>query len=286
MRQTLFVTLFAAVLLHAPLAAAQDRAQVERRLQSVATLIDSSSAARQIDASRDPIAAERRSRARALQREAAAAFAANDLARASTLLDDATRQMLEAARMAAPEQVTADKKRADFDNRVESVKALLAAQQRIVKEKGAGPQSIEAGKQVETLVATATRQAQGGQIDQARATIDQAYLVAKVSIGSLRGGDTLVRSLHFESKKDEYDYELDRNETHRMLVTVLVEEKRAGNAALDRSVQGSLDSAAQMRGEAERLASRGQYDDAVRKLEDSTRELVRAIRGAGVYIPG
>ena len=49
---------------------------------------------------------------------------------------------------------------------------------------------------------------------------------------ALRGGDTLVRTLTFESKEEEYAYELDRNETHEMLLRVLVEE-RAGTSTLN-----------------------------------------------------
>ena len=39
----------------------------------------------------------------------------------------------------------------------------------------------------------------------------------------MRSGDTLVRSLNFASKEEEYRYEIDRNDTHQMLIKVLVE---------------------------------------------------------------
>jgi hypothetical protein len=273
-------------LLNAGAVAAQDKAALEQRVNSVATLIERSSAAKQIDASRDPKALEGRNQARALHRKASDALQAGDVAGAAKLLDEATRQMMTAARAAAPEQVTGDKKRTDFNNRYESVKTLLAAQQRIAKEKGGGKDAAEAAKQIETLMAEASSQAQADQIDRARSTIDQAYLLAKASIGTMRRGDTLVRSLNFASKHEEYDYELDRNDTHRMLVKVLLEERRASNPALDRSVQGFLDTAAKLRGDAEEQAKKGSYEAAIKTLEDSTRELVRAIRGAGVYIPG
>jgi hypothetical protein len=269
----------AALALGSTAAAAQDRTAIEQRLASVATLIERSSAARQIDSSRDPKALEKRNQARALHRQAAEAAQSGDLARAGKLLDEATREMLTAARAAAPEEVTAEKRRADFNNRVESTRTLLAAQQRIAKEKGAGPEAAETSRQIEALMSEASQQAQA-------ATIDRAYLLAKASIGSMRRGDTLVRSLNFASKHEEYDYELDRNDTHRMLVNVLLDERRASNPALDRSVQGFLEASAKLRSTAEEQARAGSYDAAVKTLEDSTRELVRAIRGAGVFIPG
>jgi hypothetical protein len=286
MKFRLASTLAIVALLYAGVVAAQDKAVLEQRLTSVGTLIERSSASKQIDASRDPKALEGRNQARALHRKASDALQAGDVAGAARFLDEATRQMMTAARAAAPEQVTGDKKRTDFNNRYESVKTLLAAQQRIAKEKGGGKDAAEAAKQIETLMAEASSQAQADQIDRARSTIDQAYLLAKASIATMRRGDTLVRSLNFASKQEEYDYELDRNDTHRMLVKVLLEERRASNPALDRSVQGFLDGAAKLRGDAEEQAKKGSYEAAIKTLEDSTRELVRAIRGAGVYIPG
>jgi hypothetical protein len=41
-----------------------------------------------------------------------------------------------------------------------------------------------------------------------------------------------------------------------------------------------------LRKTAEEQAAKREFDAAVKTLEESTRELVRAIRAAGVYIPG
>jgi hypothetical protein len=47
-----------------------------------------------------------------------------------------------------------------------------------------------------------------------------------------------------------------------------------------------LDRARALRGQAETAAGKGDHAAAVRLLEDSTAELVKAIRNAGIYIPG
>jgi hypothetical protein len=98
----------------------------------------------------------------------------------------------------------------------------------------------------------------------------------------LRSGDTLVRSLNFASKEEEYHYEIDRNNTHQMLIRILVEERKAADDAIQRYVG----QAQQLRTRAEEAAGRKDFSDAVKLLEDSTAELVRAIRNAGIYIPG
>ncbi|MES2149407.1 MAG: hypothetical protein V4508_06400 [Pseudomonadota bacterium] len=263
--------------------ALEDRPQLERRLASVATLIERSSAAQQIDSSANAEALAARAGARQLQLKAAEALRAGRLAEASGLLDQAAKELFAGVRLAAPEQVTGAKLQRDFDARMDSVKALLTAQKRISAEKGQGTAASAA---IEQQVQGAQALAAGGKLEVGRVQLDQAYLRTRLSIESMRSGDTLVRSLQFASKEEEYRYEVDRNDTHKMLVTLLLAEKRAANPGLEGQVQKYLELAAAARGAADASAARQDWAGAIKLLEDGTRELVRAIRGAGVYIPG
>ena len=282
----LLKALLLALLFGAAAAPAQDRDQVERRLESVGTLIDSSSAARQIDSSGVPAAREKRDNARLMHREAAATLRAGDLAAANKLLDLAAREMMAGVRLAKPEQVAGEKARRDFDARLESAQALLTAQQRITQEKSAGREAQDATRSIESQIAQAQKLAAASRIDEARVLLDRAYLTARVSIEAMRRGDTLVRSLHFASQREEYDYEIDRNETHRMLINLLLSERKDAAGAMPPAMQASVDKAATLRAQAQAQAARGDHAGAIQVLEDSTRELVRAIRAGGIYIPG
>lgn len=264
----------------------EDKGQLERRLASVATLIEKSSAARQIEASANPEALALRGKARELQQQADDAYKTGNYANASRMLDQAAKMMFDSVRLASPEQVTGEKKQRDFDNRMESVKALLAAQKRISAEKRQGAKGTETSNTIEAQMRDAIALAAAGKLDQGRALLDQVYLTTKLAIEGLRNGDTLVRSLHFSSKEEEYHYEVDRNDTHTMLIKVLLDEKRASNAGLESMVQKYLEQAAVLRGQAEGMAAKKDFESGIRLLEDSTKELVRAIRSAGVYIPG
>jgi hypothetical protein len=274
------------IVLLSGMASAQDRETLERRLQSVGTLIESSSAARQIESGGDAAARAKRDNARLMHREADATLRAGDLPGATRLLDLAAREMMAGARLAKPEQVNGEKAKRDFDARLESAQALLAAQQRITQEKSAGREAQEAARSIEQQIAQAQKLAGQERIGEARAVIDRAYLTARVSIESLRRGDTLVRSLNFASKREEYDYEIDRNDTHRMLINVLLAERKDAAGAMPPSMQAFVDKAATLRNDAEGQAKRGDHAAAIKLLEDSTRELVRAIRSGGIYIPG
>ncbi|NMG75732.1 hypothetical protein GPA25_13275 [Aromatoleum diolicum] len=262
-----------------------DRAQLERRFESVGTLIEKSTAANQIESSGEAAAIEKRNSAKELYGKAKAAFEAGDLANASALLSSASKTMFDAARLAAPESVTSKKVETDYKNKLESVRALLSAQKRIATEKSNVKESQESSKQIESLIAEAERKAAAGQFPSARTTLEQAYLLAKASVSSMRSGDTLVRSLNFATKEEEYHYEIDRNETHKMLVKVLLEDK-LGDAPMSPRVTEFLTSAGALRGEAEAAASRKDFEAGIKLLEQSTSELVKAIRSAGIYIPG
>jgi hypothetical protein len=261
---------------------AQDREQLERRLQSVGTLIESSSAAKQIESSGEPAARERRDNARLIHREAAASLQGGDMPTAARLLDQAAREMMTGARLAKPEQVAGAKAQRDFDARLDSARALLTAQQRITAEKGSKPEAVQATRRIEEQIAEAERRAGAGQIDEARSAVDRAYLTARVSIEALRRGDTLVRTLQFHPPREEYAYELDRYETHRMLIQVLLADRKEAMQVM----QGYIRRAVTRRDEAVALAGQGDHASAIQRLEEATRELVRAIRAGGVYIPG
>lgn len=261
------------------------RGQIESRLNSTATLINSSSAAQQIDASQRPDALQRRQQARLLLAQAMAAMNEDDMLGAVTWCNQAARTMFEAVRLAAPEQVRSGKERADFDARLDSTRALLDAHRRIATEKGQTRQLQAVNRQVEPLIEQARQQVAAGEVTQARAALDQAYGAVRASIQLLRGGDTLVRSLNFASKAEEFSYELDRNDTHRMLMQLLLRE-RAPNPGTDQMIEQASAESLRLRQQAQAQAARQQHADAVLSLEASTRELVRAIRAAGVYIPG
>lgn len=284
------VTLAGAFPQHTPLAqesqatraaAAPDRAQVERRLQSVKALVETSSAARQIEASGNASASAQRNKARQVLRLAEEAHAAGDYRSAASLLDDAARQLFQGTRLAAGEHAKGDSLGREVETRIGAARALLAAQKRISTEKSAAG-GAEAARQVEQLLDQAAAHAAARRFAEAQAPAQQAYLLAKASIGSMRGGDTLVRSLSFASKEEEYHYELDRNDTHRMLLDLLAKKQ----ATEDGAAKGLVARAGELRRQAEAHARRGDFGAAVSMLEDATRELVRAIRSAGVFIPG
>src|SRR6185369_15317781 len=112
-----------------------DKDQLNFNMESVGKLLESSSAARQIEASKAPEALARREKARELYKSARQALDAGDLNKASALLTEVRSSFFEAVRFAAPEEVTAKKQEADYRARLDSVNALLGAYKRVAGEK-------------------------------------------------------------------------------------------------------------------------------------------------------
>jgi len=264
--------------------AEQEGNQHGERLGYVQRLIEGSSAAKRIEASGNEQAKARREKARSMHRQALAAHAEGNHKQADELLAQATRFMFEAVQLAESNGDVNKKKARDFNARLESVDALTGAFERICGEKKCDPaERKQVVQNVREKAAEAKRLRESGDLDDARTRLDEAYVAIKIAVEHQRSGDTLVRSLSFKNKEEEYYYELDRNDTHQMLIKLLLEEGGRSKAA---NLQKFLQDAQALRSRAEKEAAAGKYEAAVQSLESSTTELVRALRRAGIYIPG
>lgn len=284
--------LLALVLMPAPVMAAEETTPPELGTESAAgnlyfvrTLIERSSAAKRVLASGDAAALAKREAARDQYETARTALHAGNEQVAQEALARAKQLMFAAARLADDHAAVADKHRTDYESRLESIEALLTAHERVAEEKGRRTLHSELQEKIDERLGAARALAADEQYEPARSELDSAYLSVKASIEGLRGGDTLVRSLNFANKKEEYAYELDRNETLQMLVTILLEDKlsKPGVASM---VDGFMEKARADREKAEQQAAAGDHEAAIRSLESSTKHVIRAIRSAGVYVPG
>lgn len=261
--------------------------QTESRLQSVEKLLETSSAAQQIKGSDNQAAKDKHEQAVQLFEKAKLAQGKGDEQQASDLLKQATKTMFEATRMIKKDDSFMAKDVRDFDERKASVEALCTAYENIAKEKGIDEATEnELHVFVYKRVDQAEAMKKENRVKEGRKMLDEAYVAAKVAIEHLRGGETLVRSLNFASSEEEYHYEVDRNDTHRMLVDVLLKEKMKTNWGIEAMVNKFMESADKLRARADEQASDGEYENAIGTMEESTKEIVRAIRSAGIYIPG
>lgn len=258
---------------------------VSSRLVYVERLLTESSAAKKVDASGKAEAIDMKAQAQKHFDEAKKLAGDGDSESAEAELREAIRLMTAAARAANGDSKVSQKQSDDYGSRKESVTALAKAHDRIATEKGMKDMNQALQAKVAADLAASDELLAQGKGDEARAMLDTTYESVKASLEGLRGGDTLVRELNFETPEDEYHYELDRNDTHRMLVEVLLAEKMQASP-MRKTADGFIAKAGDLRKQAEDAAGKKKFEDAIGLLEESTKEYIRAIRSAGVYIPG
>ena len=211
----------------------------------------------------------------------------SDDKKVNELLNATVKSMYQAIRAASPKKLLDRKKLRDYDHKLLSVNALLEALQRIAVEKQNEDDTGKLKANIDSIVSKADALVKKGNIDKARSHLDEAYLLVKTGIDNMRNGDVLVRELKFATKEEEYSYELDRNDTHQMLVKLLLENKLDDKPeAYKQKINSRVAMAMEIRKKSESLGSSGDFEAAILELEKSTKELVRAIRMGGIFIPG
>jgi len=259
--------------------------QLNKDIQFVDRLVNQSEAAKKIASGSSQEAKSLQQHANELLQQARVAVQAGDTAAAMKALGQAKLTMFSAMRDVGGE-VKAQKQKDDFQRRLQSTEALLQAQKNYSKENHLNGEAVKTAQFVEDAVTKAREEFASGQHDHAQEILDNAYLTIKMSLTTLRSGQTIVRTLSFANKEEEYRYELDRNDTHKMLVNVVLKEKLEANPGLAKLVDINMKAADDLRNKAMKQAEQGDYKSAVETLEQSTSQIVRAIRAAGIYIPG
>jgi len=254
-------------------------------LAFIARLIEESSAAQQVSDSSNPAAHLRRNEARAYYRSAVAASEAGDAERADELGKKATKMMFMAVRLAEADEVIEVKHERDYRRRLESVNALLDAHERVGAEDELGTSFSQTREVIRQQVARAETLHQQDHLDQARERLDAAYVALKLSIQAAREGQTRIRSLDFATKEEEYQHELTRNDTHQKLVGLFMQDSDTSEG-MKRMIDNFLGKARELRQQAENQADDGNHEAAVDSLNESTGQLVRALRTVGIFIPG
>ena len=300
--QVIIYILLLASLLIAPLGLADEARRivtadasklgVGQNIGFVEKLVHESAAAKQILQSDNAEARALREKAITHLEEARTAEAQGNAEAVNEALNKAKKAIFTGIRLVGKKTVN-DKKQENYNKKRKSLESLLVAHKRIRKEneqgQDANTQATRASLKTETYTEAKMQEAQAhydiGEFVEAGEVLNIAYLSLKLSLTKLRDGKKLVRSLHFETKEDEYKYELRRNDTHNMLINTVLKEKRE-DPRLGKLMDIPLKEAEKQRATAEQQAGSGDFESAIKTMEESTKHIIRAIRMAGIFIPG
>ncbi len=248
-------------------------------------LLNDSSAAKSVLASDKADVKTLYSKAMEFYEQAARANASGNKETRDQALLQAKMALLKAAQRVKMAPELTDRSHSLFQRRTQSADALLDAHKRIRKELKTGADVEALENKAITDIAAANARFQKDDVDSAIRLIDQALSALKGSLISMRNGTTLVRTLHFDSPKEEYEYELDRNQSQTLLTSILLQKEPLSENAKQR-FDKDMNTAKELRQQAETQATRGEYEAAIKTLKESTQHIVRAIRAARAYISG
>lgn len=229
--------------------------------------------------------------------EAAAALKAGDITRAGTLIHDANSRVKTAiaslqkppamkSGSAANEALQSQEEGAKSDEvarsgyikRRKSVIALLEAGKRIEGVEGEKGSSHPELSIADDLLKDAEALAAVNRFADGKIRIDLAYLMAKDAVRSLRSGKKLRTDKNFATKAEEYKYEQTRNDDYQDLIAKLVKDKT------EPSWMQALEKARNLRRDAEAASKSGNFESALRKIDESTSALKMLLRRAGFPI--
>jgi UTP:GlnB (protein PII) uridylyltransferase len=170
---------------------------------------------------------------------------------------------LEAATRSSNSAVDTTDLRNQFARRDESVLSLRSACEQLVKEQ---PQHRELLVDSGTLLAEAKHQAKQGQYPTAIATLDRTYLLLKIGISAIRGGQQVTAAKNFSAPVDEYRYEQRRNDDYGQPIGGLIERTPCADWTAIAEVTKAKRSSANV------SAKTGNWPAALQEIDESTIE--------------
>ena len=262
-----------------------EQATTQQKAEFVGNLVTRSVAAKTIEDKGDDAAKASLARARELVAEARFELTAGRYESANGMLDEALRLVNTEARKLSEAEVKGERLHEAYDKRRNAVAIFLAAYERVAGDKELSAATAAQVAEIRRLVRAAEDLAAADRIGEANDVLDRAYVAARGDIREMREGQTLVRSLDFETPEAEYRYEHDRNDSHVMLLQFAIAEKNPPETRRTRIDELRVQ-AMDLRAEAEAKAQAGDHADAIGALVGSTDVLLKAIRLSGLWVPG
>lgn len=260
-------------------------ANTAEKARFVSNLLTRSASSRALASNTESKSQETLETARQLLAEARTLLEGGDVAAADGKLNKAISLVMGETQRVSSDRVGEARAEEVFATRRASVTALTDALVRVAEEKNRSRDALETQEAIQQLLSEADALAAQKRFKPALALVDQAYNRVSGEVAALRDGDKLVKELHFADAKDEYIYEVDRNDSHIFLLKLTLAEDKAHPSFLPK-IEELRSQAMALREQAEASADRSDYEAGIAKLGESTTLLIKALRMGGAYIPG
>lgn len=164
----------------------------------------------------------------------------------------------------------------EIDSYLESFKAALS-------EKGPSMAGLLDQQYVETLLSTARQSESTGDFRAAHSSLNQAKKLIVDALIKIRNNETVVYAVEFQTPADEFRYE-----HNRYLEYVALGQQVVSNGEVAQSRQlmfNQLNSKGEeISQDALSLADRGDYEDAIKRMEEAVKKMVQGLRMLGIQL--
>lgn len=221
---------------------------------------------------------------RALLAQAYAAMNGSRPEEAIEQLDEALRNLSKASsQLAGDGSGSLAARKRQFEEHATQIESY----RRTLQDMTSSPQSAAPARQliarIDAMTAESRKLFDSGRHEEANKRMAAAYKLAVEEISRLRDGQEVVMRLHFNSPREEFDYEQKRYYSNEILVGMLIREERAAGEAR-RQVDGYLQEAGSLKSGALTKANASDYPAAVKEMEKANQQLNRALQMMGVPV--
>ncbi len=256
-------------------------ADVKQKL-SYAKMVVMSKPAKRVQASNNEEAKALFAAAQNMLAQAGDLVQQGDNAAAMALIDDALRGISQASQLVPSEGVKEEKKQRYLEM-VNHLQQQESNHKDVVERVASqGQDIVDYDKaSVESLRADAAMAAGNGNYDKAIRGITEADKLVTTAINQMLDSQTLEYELNIDTPEGEYQYEKNRYLGYAELVPIAKEEKKpsAGQLML---LENFVTKSQKMSEKAEQEAVAGNYPDAIRLMQEGTKQVRKALRMLGV----
>lgn len=266
----------------APALAENDKAtSMYNKVKFLDWLVHSSPAAKRIEVSGDDEAKQQLKRAKDMWEQAVEHSEREEYELAEVHIETGLKLMTKVSRK-FKDQEKERHARIELYKQVKGhVEMFVTAFDRIAAEEGKDHiHSMLDRNELDTLMSSAQSNFDDGDLVMANHLMRQAADMVDSALSDARHEDVLLHELSFESLQEEYQYEIDRNDSYVKLID-LMQEKTVPSQASASYVARLVEQNAELRKEADALAKKGDYEKSIEVLEKGTDKLSRALRVSG-----
>jgi tetratricopeptide (TPR) repeat protein len=163
------------------------------------------------------------------------------------------------------------------------IDAYLGSFRTALAEKGPSMSGLLDQQYVSDLMSAAAQSQSTGDYRSARSNLTQAKQLIVDALIKIRNNETVIYTVEFQTPADEFRYERERYLEYVSLGQTVVENGEVAQSRITlfelQKKNGDLISQ-----EAQTLADKGDYDDAIKRMEDAVKKMVQGLRMLGIQL--